>query len=459
MMNARALPTYGGFTAWFAIVALDIQFFLQGVDSGIVTFLVKPIEAALHVNDVGFATITATAFLLGVTVAFYPAGLLGDVYRRRNIVAIGCAVWALAAVATVFAQTPVLFFCARFIAGLGSGITVGPAFSILCDALPSSRRAAVFGVFNAGLAIGQGVGLTTCGALVALAERNGQLHLFGRVTAPWEQCFLAVAMMGTLTTLLALAITEPPRRELAARDSSNAGATFKRFVAYVRKHARLWLCVFVASTISSMAFFAANYAWGPALAARRYGVHDVGSIAWLGNFEIVGALTGSVVAGLFAQYSVNSSRPWLVPYGMATVTAIGGCAAIALPFMPTWLFAAAGLAAIVGCSQAINLLFSLIIQEGAPNQTRGQLCGLNAIIGAIPSLSSAPLVAFFAEHWFATSGGLGPALALVGGTSSLFATVLYASVRAPYIRAVNEVSLDASQRAAAGAAPLLSAIA
>jgi MFS family permease len=455
MHGARRANTeprrYGGFAAWFAIVALDVQFFLQGVDAGIVTFLVKPIETALHVNDVGFATITATALLIGISLAFYPAGLLGDAYRRRDIVSIGCAIWTVAAVMTMFAQTPLLFFVARFVAGIGTGITVGPAFSILCDVLPASRRAAVFGVFNAGLAIGQGAGLTVCGVLVALAVHHGSFGLLGRTIVPWEQCFLAVACLGLLTTVLMLLIKEPPRRELApgARASVTAGATFTSFVHYVRRHARLWLSIFVGTGVSGMVFSAVVYAWGPAFAARRFGVSDVASISWLGNFEIVGALVGSMVAGFVAQYTVSTRKPWLVPYLLMGVAGLSGASAVALPFMQTWLLAAAAIAFLVGCAQASNLLFSIVVQEGAPNQTRGQLCGLNAIVNAVPSVGAAPLVAYFADHVFAKSGGLGPAIASVGGVAALIAMVLFALARRPYVRAVAEVSIDAAQAAAA----------
>jgi MFS family permease len=429
--------SYGELQAWIAVIILDLQFFLQGIDTAIVTLLVKPIETALGVNDVGFATITATPITLGTALMFYPAGWLSDSFRRRDIITAGTFVWTAASFATAFVHTPAVFFVMRLIAGAGFGLIVPAAFSMLCDLLPSKRGAAVFGVFNAGLAIGTGVALTSCGFLVAFAEGHRIISFAGGAFAPWQQCFAAVSALGVVSLLLAFLIREPPRRELAAAGVIGVRETFGAFITYIREHAALWTTLFSGTALSIMSFLAI-VTWAPTFGARHFHAEGVGAVAWLGSVSAGGALLGAILSAAFAQRGLKSGRTRL-PLLLAAVAIITVVFAATFPYMPSWTLAVLGMGVVTGSGQAINMLFSIVFQEAVPNQVRGQLSGLNALIGSVPGIASPTLVAFTADHALARFGGLGPALSIIGGLSAAMAAVLFIACRKSYYAAVREV--------------------
>lgn len=81
----------------------------------------------------------------------------------------------------------------------------------------------------------------------------------------------------------------------------------------------------------------------------------------------------------------------------------------------------------------------VIIQEVASNEVRGQLASVGNFVSPIASIGGPMLVAFLASGVFAKAGGLGPALAVVGGTTSALAVLMFAFLSRPYERAMDEL--------------------
>ena len=439
---------YGSVRAWYALVILELQVLLVGVDIAIVTLLVHPIETALRLDDVGFATFTATPFFVGIAVAYYPSGLLADTFRRRDIIAAGAVVWALAALVAARADSGGALFVARLLAGLGTGVSGPSVFSMLCDAFPRRRRAFAQSAFVAGLSIGGGVGLTLCGALVQATQRNGTLHVGGMLLAPWQQCFVGVAACGVATVLLVLTLPEPPRRERVVTRGASLGLTLIVFIRYLRRNALLWGAILLGYSIGGTTFYA-NSVWAPTLGARRFGAAELSSIALLGTLAAAGSLLGAFGGGLLAQRVINTGKSRLLPRLLVAFSALTGVVAVAFPLMPTWTLAVVGIGLLGAAATALQCLVPIGIQETAPNEVRGQLVGLMGLIGFIPSVLGPTLVAFLAAHTFANAGGLAPAMAWVGGVTSVLAVVLFAVCGAPYERAMRELrAIDAPARAA-----------
>lgn len=445
---STAEDSYGSFRAWYALVILELQVLLVGVDIAIVTLLVHPIETALRLDDVGFATFTATPFFVGIAVAYYPSGLLADTFRRRDIIAAGAVVWALAALVAARADSGAMLFVARLLAGLGTGVSGPSVFSMLCDAFPRSRRAFAQSAFVAGLSIGGGIGLTICGALVQATQRSGTLHVGGMLLAPWQQCFVAVAACGVATVALVLTVSEPPRRERAVRRDANLGLTLGVFIRYLRRNALLWGAILLGYSIGGTSYYA-NVVWAPTFGARRFGAAELSSIALLGTLGAAGSLLGAFGGGLLAQRVINVGKSRLLPQLFIIFSAMMGVFAATFPLMPSWTLAVVGIGLLGAASTALLCLVPIGIQETAPNEVRGQLVGLLGLIGFIPSVLGPTLVAFLASHTFAKTGGLAPAMAWVGGITSVIAVLLFAVCGAPYERAMRELRAIAADSQAA----------
>lgn len=77
--------------------------------------------------------ITVTAYLLGMSVAFLPAGLIADALGRRRIVLAGLALLTVTSLGCVAAQSLWLLLRLRFVQGLGAGACLLLAGVIAAD--------------------------------------------------------------------------------------------------------------------------------------------------------------------------------------------------------------------------------------------------------------------------------------------------------------------------------------
>jgi MFS family permease len=435
--------SYSVWQAWYTLLVFEIVIVASGIDIAIVTLLVHPIEAAFQMNDVGLTTITAVPVAIGVALGFYPAGLLADTFRRRDVLAAGVAIWTFGAIVAARADSGAMFFLARLLAGIGAGALSPIAVSMISDAFPRARRAFASSIFTAGGAVGTGVGLTACGALVAAAQRNGIVALGGISFSPWQQCFVAIAAMGLIAVALALTVPEPTRKELSTLTKVDLRSTLRIFGKYISRHRLLWGLLLIGYAIGLTSADSVFY-WAPTFGMRHYGNAEGSGIALLGAFTAGAALIGSIGFGLLGQRGINHSDPGIVPRMLVVLAVVSCVSVVCFPFMPSWLLAVIGIAAIKGALSATIVLVFVAVQDTAPNEVRGQLVGMIGILVLVPSMISSTLVAFIASNLFAKSGGLGPAMALVGGVTSLLAIMLYTFAGGPYERARDEMRAVAS---------------
>jgi MFS family permease len=426
------------------LIVVEILLLASGIDIAIVTLLVHPIEAAFRLHDVGFAAISAVPVAIGVAVAYYPAGLLADTFPRRNVIAAGAVTWAIAALVASHASSQPMFFLARLLAGIGTGASHPAIISMISDAFPRTRRAVAVSIYAAGAAVGGGIGLTTCGALVAATQRNGMIHLSGILLSPWQQCFIACAAMGLVVLALVLTISEPSRKERSTVANANLTATLRTFGEYIWRHRLLWGLLLIGYAIGMTSIDSSGY-WGPVFGMRHFGIRGIAPIALLGTFTAAGALLGSFGGGLLAQRGINHRDPRIVPRMLVAIAVLSCVSVVSFPSMPSWFLAVVGIGGIRVAFYASGVLLIIGIQETAPNEIRAQLVGALGIVALIPSLTGSMLVAFVASTLFAKAGALGPALATVGGITSLLAMFLYVFAGGPYERARQEMrALDAS---------------
>jgi MFS transporter, DHA1 family, multidrug resistance protein len=98
-------------------------------------------------ND--FVQNTVTAYMLGMAVAFIPAGLIADAVGRRRVLLAGLALLATASVGCALAPTLPALLCMRFAEGIGAGVCLLLAATIAADCFRGAKLVSVLGLLGA----------------------------------------------------------------------------------------------------------------------------------------------------------------------------------------------------------------------------------------------------------------------------------------------------------------------
>jgi EmrB/QacA subfamily drug resistance transporter len=139
------------------LVLTSAAFFMTCLDSLVVGTALPRIQQSLHV---GFASLqwTVNAYNIAVAAGIICAAALGDRYGRRRFFAFGLLLFTAASGACALAPSANLLIGARTAQGLGGAIILPLSLTILTEAFPAERRAAVYGIYGglAGLAVASG---------------------------------------------------------------------------------------------------------------------------------------------------------------------------------------------------------------------------------------------------------------------------------------------------------------
>lgn len=110
--RSQRLPEFIAMLALvFAIVAFSIDAMLPALPE---------IAHALTPGNVNRAQLVLTAFVGGMGLGLFFAGPLSDAYGRKPIITAGFALYAVAAIAAVFANSMEMLLVARFVQGVGA---------------------------------------------------------------------------------------------------------------------------------------------------------------------------------------------------------------------------------------------------------------------------------------------------------------------------------------------------
>lgn len=257
--------------AWFVAILLMIVQVVSYVDRFLPSLLLESIKHDLQLSDFQVGLLIGPAFGLFYVLVGLPLGWLADRFSRRNILAIGIAIWSLMTAAGCRAGSFWMLFAARLGVGLGEAAVAPCAVSLISDYFPRRTRAKALSLFMAGTFLGAGTAFLLGGPLVHAITGVGPVAVPGLgLLAPWQFVFLALGLPGLFMALAVLMIREPARRERLTPDRSLGSA-----VRYVKTRWRAFGTLFVASaccvTLGSLSL------WNVSLFARTWG-WDVRSV-------------------------------------------------------------------------------------------------------------------------------------------------------------------------------------
>ena len=297
--------------SWYALGLLTLVYVFNYLDRTIIYILLPLIKKEMSFTDLQLALLGSMSFVIFFTVLGIPFGRLADRVVRKNMIAIGLAVWSLFSGLTGLATGFWSLMICRVMVGVGEA-TLGPAaLSLLSDYFPPGVRATVQAIYSSGIAIGAGLAFFLGGWL-------GQHY-------GWRVAFYALGFPGMLIALLVYLLREERRgtseRVTAKYTASDWKILFKSVP--LRYHYLGYGCFGLAA--NNLSF------WGAIFVTRVYKL-DLVTIGFYGGLlTLLAGVPGTVLGGYFADKFLRFGRGGRMLFGALA-------ALIAVPFWLLFIF-------------------------------------------------------------------------------------------------------------------------
>jgi MFS family permease len=403
--------------AWGVVIALALTAVLSYTDRQVMSLLVDPIKAALHIDDTRMSLLLGTAFAMVYGIVGLPMGWLADHLSRRNLILIGIAVWSLGTIGCGLAHNFGQLFAARVIVGMGEAALSPAAISLISDLFPPDQRGRAVGVFFTGICIGIGGSFLIGGAVLTLVHQG--LFAVGHLahSSPWRIVFWVIGGPGLLWCLALLFVREPIRHGQPLPSTKSATAPAQGHLSLLRA-GPIFATVALASLVDN-----GVGAWLPSLLVRRFGENAASVGLHLGYLLIFayggGMLAGGALSDLAARLRGPRGKIELCALASLLITLASFFFASPHPFavmITTGVYFM--LSAVVTASGLSAIL------DATPNSLRGRAMAVSFFLSVAIGAGFGPTaIALSSSHLFGTVAGLGSAIALIAGSAFALAVV------------------------------------
>lgn len=175
------------------LLVLTLIEFINYFDRQVVFPLFSFLKADFGLSDFELGLI-GTVFMIIHASFSVPLGILADKWVRKNIIAIGVAIWSVATFITGLVQNFTQLLITRAAVGIGEASYAPAATSLISDNFPVEKRARASSIFHLGMFLGGTLGMILAGVIGS--------HL------GWRACFFIVAIPGIILALAAVRIKE-----------------------------------------------------------------------------------------------------------------------------------------------------------------------------------------------------------------------------------------------------------
>jgi MFS family permease len=182
--------------AAYVLGLLTLVNLLNYLDRNVVYAVFEPIKRDLRLSDAQLGWL-GSAYIVVLSLAALPLGVIGDLKSRRSVITWGVAVWSVATAAGGFVRRFWQLFSCRALVGFGEA-GYGPASqAIIAQYYKGRRRAFAIGVYSVGMALGGVLGIWVGGII---AEQYG-----------WRRAFIWMGVPGLVLATLASRLRERDR--------------------------------------------------------------------------------------------------------------------------------------------------------------------------------------------------------------------------------------------------------
>jgi MFS family permease len=412
------------------------------LDRMIMGLLVGPIRESFQISDTQYSLLAGLAFTLFYAVMGLPLARIADARSRRNLIAVGIAVWSAMTAVCGLARGFWTLFAARVGVGVGEA-TLGPAaFSMITDYFPKHLLARALSVYMMGVTFGSGLAYMLGGSVVAYVQEAGNVHLpvLGELEG-WQLTFFIVGLPGMLVAALMMATVREPRRRGTGAGAAGA-IPLPEAVRYVWDRRRAYGAHILGISIFIMVVYALNL-WGPTYFIRTFGYTPPEAGWTFGLVMIVAGTAGLLLAGILADAWLRRGvQDAYIRTIALSMLAMWPCVVV-VGFVQSDVQAILALSLAVFFSAFQGGIAVGALQLMTPNRLRGQVAALYFLVANLLGLGLGPtVVAAATDYVFGYDAAIGLSIALCGGVlCPLGAFILWRGL--PGIRALLVTQLAA----------------
>lgn len=371
--------------------------FIDAVDRGILPGVLTKVQDDLGFSDTQ-AGLLGTAFVLTGFLVVLPAGYLADRSRRTRIIAVVLASWGAISGLNALVRSFWQFLLVRAALGIGETVDNPASQSLIADYYPAEVRGRAFALQRATPFFGQALGLGVAGGVAALLS--------------WRWAFLLVGVPGSILALVVWRLPEPRRGEsdVAAEQPEpplpvqapvppvrDAGLAALLRDVQVAARVKTLRSLMVGSAIAAGALSGLGF-WAAAFYERHTSLGTGGSAGLVGALILVGAITGTFVAGRMVDRLRDRFEG--APMLLAGVCQAVGAALLLPTFLdvPIWVripVQGVAVAFIVGGLVAIPVMITEVVSA----DIRGIAFSVTGFLSAIAGAISPLLIGFIADQF------------------------------------------------------------
>lgn len=375
MHHDLAKATSPGWRRWYVLGVLTAVYISNISDRYVISTLIQPIKADLHLSDtaIGFLTGTALAvFYIGMGI---PLGLIADRVERRKLIALSIAIWSAMTAACGAAGSFTQLLLARIGVGIGEAGGTPASQSMMADLFPYSQRTLATSIFALGAAAGSMLG-SSGGGLIA--ERFG-----------WRAAFIALTIPGLIVAILMRFTTREPERGSFDRGVEDEVPTVLQTLRFIRSQRSLVHTLMAATVVTYWGW--GLLWWTPAFLMRSHHLSVGAAGNLVGTISGIAGALGILGSGLLVHWSARKDPRWQV-WIVGAATFLGTCASIAvymahgtqLATVMLWIFVPV---AYLNIAPILSLAQSLV-----HSRMRGITCAILLFGANIANLAFAPQV-------------------------------------------------------------------
>jgi MFS family permease len=437
--QARADAAGGSAYGYYVVGVLMLAYMFSFIDRTLLSLVIDPIRKDLGLSETQISLLVGFAFAAFYTLLGLPFGRWVDTRGRRNLIAIGIALWSLATAACGLANSFWRLFAARMAVGVGEATLSPAAYSLIPDYFPPHRLGFAMGLYSCGVTLGGGLAMLLGGVVVQWATTaNPVLPLVGAVEA-WKVPFLIVGLAGVPVALLVLlTVREPPRR-LERGGAASVAPKIREVVGYLWAQRAAYVPLYAGLSCIVITGYAFNV-WGPAYFMRVHGLNpaEVGVLYALG-FGIFGTM--GVLSGGWVSDRVAGRGKMDAPIRVSIWSALAQAPLFIGAYLAPTREVAMGLFVIaLFFGSVYGGLQAAAIQALTPNRMRGQVAALYLTVANMIGLGFAPTwTAWMTENLFDGPQDVGKSLAVTTAVSLTLGVLLLSLALKPARRQIERL--------------------
>ncbi len=151
---------------WWTLIAVCTAVFMLLLDITVVNVALPDIQRSLHSSFADLQWVV-DAYSLTLAAFLLTAGVVGDIYGRREVFAIGLGIFSASSLVCGLSTTPLMLNLARAVQGVGGAIMFATSLALIANAFMGRDRGTAFGIYGAVIGGAVAVGPLIGGAITS----------------------------------------------------------------------------------------------------------------------------------------------------------------------------------------------------------------------------------------------------------------------------------------------------